>query len=211
MVHISDRFFDLQPVLANLADDLGVVGYHLSDDEEVIGGSRSHWVALARKSGHLAKLPSAPRWTWDEDQLTLLGVAGASPGLLGLTGMGLAGRTLADAQARRAHREEGRPGDPASVPTGWRPLETTAELRRLLAAGPKEGRALEGRIERLEKEAAWGDALRKAWLDERIASLKADRDRLRSRVERAEERIRRNARVGVWTDESSDLVEVFVP
>jgi hypothetical protein len=43
LIHISSRYFDLQPVLANIVDDLGVVGYRLSDDDNSSAGkNRSH-------------------------------------------------------------------------------------------------------------------------------------------------------------------------
>lgn len=67
-IHISNRYLDLQPVLANIATQLGLQGIHMSDDENAAPGkSRSHWVMLARKD---VRVPAwkidDPRWHRDE-------------------------------------------------------------------------------------------------------------------------------------------------
>ena len=215
LIHISSRYFDFVPVLSNIAGDLGVVGYHLADDDNSSAGkNRSHWVALTRKPQHMAEALTVPRWTRDPQQLDLLGVAvwpsGGSPALQALSGMGHLGQALTDLQARMAHKEEGRPGDPRRASAGWEPLPTTEELRRLESAGPKELRDGTARLDALRRERDKSrDPLRKAWLAARIASLEEAWNQLESRVGSAPKKIQRNARVGVWTDESSDLIELF--
>ena len=92
LVHISNRYFDLGPVLGRLADELGLVathwqdadGYADHDDRRVREGLQaSHWVLLARRREHLPALPNrwkpllpgdAPLWTDDyTDLLATLG------------------------------------------------------------------------------------------------------------------------------------------
>lgn len=61
LVHISNRFLDLEPVLANLAADAQppMVGRMYQDlaKDEAKGKFPSEWVALANHPGDLAKLP----------------------------------------------------------------------------------------------------------------------------------------------------------
>lgn len=216
LIQISSRHFDLLPVLANIADALGVVGYHLSDDDnDSVGKNRSHWVALTRKPEYMAKALTVSRWTRDPDQLGLLGVAafptGGSPALQAIAGMSHLGLALTDLQTQMAHKDEGRLGDPRSTKVEWEPLETTKELRRIESVAPKEIRDLTARIGRLKKERdeSRRDSSRKTWLTDRIRSLEGARDALRNKLERSAEKIQRNAKVGVWTDDSSDLVELI--
>jgi SAM-dependent methyltransferase len=66
--HISNRYLDLQPVLANLAKEENLAGYYESDDSEGwIGKTSSTWVVLAREQKHLNRLMSKQRWE-DERQ-----------------------------------------------------------------------------------------------------------------------------------------------
>lgn len=61
--HISNRYLDLQPVLANFAQKGGLAGYVMSDDDDAAPGkARSTWVVLARKPEHLDRLASADRY-----------------------------------------------------------------------------------------------------------------------------------------------------
>jgi hypothetical protein len=65
--HISNRYLDLQPVLANFAAKGDLDGLVMSDDDDSAPGkARSTWVALARKPepgqpGHLDRLMSPER------------------------------------------------------------------------------------------------------------------------------------------------------
>ncbi len=216
LLHISSRYFDLQPVLATIAEHLGLAGYHFDDDEEDagVGKTRSHWAALTRKPEHFARLLSMPHWLRDDEQLPLLGAAawpaGGSAAMQMMTGMVHAGLGWADLQARQAHEAEGRTGDPRLVPSGWRPLETTTELRRLQAEGPKQIRELKARAEALRKQLARAaEASRKAWLTARIEAVEEALRQQERQVAGAAKKLRRNADVGLWTDASADLLSVF--
>ena len=216
LIHISSRYFDLQPVLANIATELGVVGYQLADnDSNSVGKNTSHWVALTRKAEYMAKVLSVPRWTRDPDQLMLLGVTSwptdGSAGLQAFTGLCHAGQALAEFQAQKAHKEEGRSGDPRLARTKWQPLDTVPELRRIEAEAPKEIRALKARIAELTKKRNEPeiDKAMKAWLEERIANLNRARTRRERQLEDAAKKIQNSAKVGVWTDRSADLLSVF--
>ncbi len=65
--HISNRYLDLRPVLANLAEveDLACL-YQSDDDETYAGKARSTWVVLARKEEYLDRL-KAPA-NFDEER-----------------------------------------------------------------------------------------------------------------------------------------------
>jgi SAM-dependent methyltransferase len=70
--HISNRYLDLQPVLANLAQELGLAGFVGSGKEDPrVGRDASTWVMLARDPEHLARL------------LQPVGANGASSDVLG--------------------------------------------------------------------------------------------------------------------------------
>ena len=87
-VHISNRHLDLQPVLGNLKQELGLVGLRQYDrDAErrpVPGISISDWVVLARRREDLGRLADDKRWEpleidpkvglWTDDYSNLLSV-----------------------------------------------------------------------------------------------------------------------------------------
>lgn len=94
--HISNRYFDLSPVAARIAQELGLIGYirddTLDDGEEEKRDSL--WVVLARDKAHLGELatrnamwrpmmvdPRAPLWT--DDYSNVLGVFVPLRGALG--------------------------------------------------------------------------------------------------------------------------------
>ena len=85
--HVSNRFFDLAPVLSRIADDQGLVCYGRNDQnvprERAAEGMRpSVWVVVARDErvvGEIAR--SAPRWVrlsniggplWTDDYTNVL-------------------------------------------------------------------------------------------------------------------------------------------
>jgi hypothetical protein len=76
--HISNRYLDLEPVLGNLCQDAGLVGYVMSDDDEssdTPGKTASTWVAIARTEQDLSRLMTEDRWEHErpgiEEQLRL--------------------------------------------------------------------------------------------------------------------------------------------
>jgi SAM-dependent methyltransferase len=64
-LHISNRYLELRPVVANLAQDAGLGGRVILDDDdpEPDGASSSTWVALARTAEALGHLATDDRWT----------------------------------------------------------------------------------------------------------------------------------------------------
>jgi hypothetical protein len=62
-VHISNRFLDLKPVLANLAEDLGLNARLVRDepDEDNTHASSSDWVLVAARPDALEQAPLAGR------------------------------------------------------------------------------------------------------------------------------------------------------
>jgi hypothetical protein len=87
-VHISNRHLDLEPVLGNLARELGLVGLRRYDSDadtrSVPGISVSDWVVLAHRREDLGQLADDERWKaietnpkvgiWTDDYSNLLGV-----------------------------------------------------------------------------------------------------------------------------------------
>jgi hypothetical protein len=67
VLHISNRYLDLEPILGNIADDLGAV-CHIQKDREVSDQQRaegkfpSTWAVIARRPEHLAQLANNPKW-----------------------------------------------------------------------------------------------------------------------------------------------------
>ena len=88
--HVSNRFFDLSPVLARIAEDRGLVAYVRRDtdvppDKAAEGMRASVWVVLARDVDHLGQIARmGPRWValtarpgdplWTDDYTNVLGV-----------------------------------------------------------------------------------------------------------------------------------------
>ncbi len=129
-VHISNRYLDLAPVLANIVSDLrakgvtdgkgkviaqvpDLVAYDMSDDDETAPGkSRSHWIVISRKKENLRKLWDVPLTHTDDGQLAAIGLdcwLSQSQGLLAPSGVALACRAIAEQATLRAAEEEGRP------------------------------------------------------------------------------------------------------
>jgi hypothetical protein len=86
-LHVSNRYLDLIPVVANLAEDARLGGRLLGDDETRDGGGteRSTWVALAPTAAALGDLGGDSRWSagligdpsvgvWTDDFHNLLSV-----------------------------------------------------------------------------------------------------------------------------------------
>lgn len=64
-LHLSNRYLDLEPVVANLAEDAGLGGRLLQRDDAAAtdGATRSTWALLARTPQALGDLASDDRWT----------------------------------------------------------------------------------------------------------------------------------------------------
>src|SRR5262249_28627509 len=65
--HISNRYLKLDPVLANIARELGLAVAIEKDDDytydlETVGKTTSTWVVLARKEEYLRPLMTKDRW-----------------------------------------------------------------------------------------------------------------------------------------------------
>ncbi|MDA2934861.1 fused MFS/spermidine synthase [Acidobacteria bacterium AH-259-D05] len=67
LFHISNQYLDFRPVVANLAQDAGLVCFLrddliLSQRERALGKEPSRWVVMSRNLENLAKLAVDPRW-----------------------------------------------------------------------------------------------------------------------------------------------------
>jgi hypothetical protein len=88
LLHLSNRYADLEPVLGNLARELSLacrIQRHTPNDAQIDRGyTRSVWALLAREPAHLGPLAADGRWkrcrddpsarTWTDDYSNLLGV-----------------------------------------------------------------------------------------------------------------------------------------
>ncbi len=67
VMHISNRYLDLEPILGNIAGDLGAV-CHIQNDRDVSaeqgaeGKFPSTWAVIARRPEHLGQLADNPKW-----------------------------------------------------------------------------------------------------------------------------------------------------
>jgi spermidine synthase len=67
--HVSNRHLHLEPVLLNQARELGLAGMYENDDvENYPGKARSTWVVLARKPEYLSRLRDQKPWTRDQQR-----------------------------------------------------------------------------------------------------------------------------------------------
>src|SRR5713226_4123953 len=68
-VHISNRHLDLRPVLANIAENLGLACIRELDreDDEIPNKVTSDWVLLSRKESNFGKLQDDLSAYWDDD------------------------------------------------------------------------------------------------------------------------------------------------
>jgi hypothetical protein len=199
-MHISNRYLDLQPVLANIVEELGMVGYHMSDDDNAAAGkNRSHWVAIARKKEHLAKILQPTRWEQDGEQLSLLGTAlwpaQATTGLAACTSLGYAFQRIVDVNAAEKEKKTRTP----TFSSEWKPLDTReyveselAQVEQALAKNKEEtARARENGDKKKEEEAE------KEW------------ERLEKQKDEVLKKIPYRRKVGIWTDDYSNLLSVF--
>ena len=87
MLHLSNRSLDLVPVVARLADELGLVGFVAESNpnqmELADGALASTWAAVGRSPADLAGLAARSMWAplaqqrqsslWTDDRVDLLG------------------------------------------------------------------------------------------------------------------------------------------
>ena len=85
-INISNRYLGLAPVVAALASDAGLTGYHWEDlvEEKEVGKEPSHWAVLAREPAALEHFKHDERWrplvpspgvpVWTDDFSNVLGV-----------------------------------------------------------------------------------------------------------------------------------------
>jgi hypothetical protein len=68
--HISNRYLDLEPVLGNLAEEMGLAGFIQHDGgSRIPGKAASSWVVLARREYALARLLHDGRWEqWQSER-----------------------------------------------------------------------------------------------------------------------------------------------
>ncbi len=82
VVHISNRAFDLEPVLANAARALGMAGVVGHGDADADGATESVWVALGTKESGVTELVASRGWDelgarrvrWTDDYSSVLSV-----------------------------------------------------------------------------------------------------------------------------------------
>jgi spermidine synthase len=81
VIHISNRFIDLEPVLAALAREEGLVTAMRADRSEKNALTHSNWVALARDPAQLKALTGSGGWrplaapsatVWRDDYASIL-------------------------------------------------------------------------------------------------------------------------------------------
>jgi len=68
--HISNRYLNLEPILARIAKDLGMLAYSREDAptpaEEELGKTPSHWMVLSRTKEDVARLIDRSMWRESE-------------------------------------------------------------------------------------------------------------------------------------------------
>ena len=83
LFHISNRVFDLKPVLRSAADDLDLSAAVGTGDWDADGATQTEWVALSREPAALAALSSGGGWaplprepsvSWTDDHSSVLSV-----------------------------------------------------------------------------------------------------------------------------------------
>jgi hypothetical protein len=195
-MHISNRYLQLQPALANIVEDLGMAGYHMSDGEKsAVGKTSSHWVVIARKKEHLAKLLAPPRWQRIDDQLEMLGAAlWPAPVASGLgisTGLCYAFEGVLD----HVNKEKEASGRTTGT---WKPLETPTQLQTDLEKAEEN---LKEAQEALTAAKESGDKKRQEQANIDLTEAEEKKAKLLKKIAS-------NRRVGVWTDDYSNILSV---
>ncbi len=196
-MHISNRYLSLQPVLANIVEDLGMAGMHMSDDDESgVAKTRSHWVAIARKREHLEKLLHPVRWMNDPVQQLLLGPAlfpaQATTGLAATTGLCHAFQRMVDIHQAEKEKNTGEP----TIRRTWMPVSTQERFAVRLENARAAVASLEETLTTTKEEKV-------------RATTEKDLQGARNRVEYLEKTMPLYKRVGVWSDDFSNLIRVW--
>jgi hypothetical protein len=184
--HISNRYLDLEPVLANLAEERGLAGVYQSDDDESSPGkARSTWVVLARQAQDLERLRELNKWEEQRKQL--------QEEVLPLAVWPDHGAGLA-AQAALVYGVLAADGERHFAP--WEPLKTRAELKQELKAVEEEVAKL-----KKEREGAGDEDTQ-----EQLAKTLQTREKAKEGLAK---RLHTRQKVGLWTDDYSNLLSVF--
>ncbi len=197
--HISNRYLDLTPVLANLGREEGLVVCSNSDgDKDHPGKTSSTWVVLARDESSLERLWTARSWQPHKKEMQkalapLLGVPDNGTGLHNLT-MALYGA-------------------PEAVATPWKKLSWYKLTDKALSAASADGvpaSVLENVVD-LKNKAYERDELIPR-LNRRLSSKEQDQYQdilLKHASKWRPNSPLPNPDVGVWTDDYSNLLSVF--
>ena len=90
-LHISNEYLDLLPAVEELANDAGLVGLYVDEQDQqlplrelLLGRRHSQWVVLARRQADLGRLAGNARWqpvtvrrataVWTDDYSNLFGL-----------------------------------------------------------------------------------------------------------------------------------------
>jgi hypothetical protein len=132
--HVSNRYLDLRPVLARLAEAEGLVGYWESDSSgDYAGKTSSTWVVLGRDEKAFDRLMTAGRWHKLCQEMTAVPGSPPRPGLVPLllacpdTSGELALQAQAIAAVTSPHRlDKNRTGRLAKAP--WQKLHPSPHV-----------------------------------------------------------------------------------
>jgi hypothetical protein len=227
--HISNRYLDLHPVLANLAVEQGLAGLHMSDsrEDDWVGKSGSHWVCLARKPEHLAKLLSRPRWETDSASVALaeglampdpVGVRTALSAALWRAMEGGSLETTASEKGWQAIDFESEVFRGGAVPLrhhhrDWVPIETPDDLEARIKVIDERLEKLKTETAELAKKIPQDSELKEGSPEKKLATqleeLRMERRRLAGGKKRFQSNQERLRAVGVWSDDYSNLLSVF--
>src|SRR5262249_13446889 len=158
--------------------------------------TRSHWVAIANKKEHLDRLLHPVRWKNDPAQAMLL--APALVPVQAMTGLGTASSTCYALYGAFDHlqaKEEKKTGDP-TVRSAWMRISTQERLKERLEKAEAE-------VARLEAKASDGSN------NKEKEDAEKDLKGAKNKVEKLQTTMAAFKRVGVWTDDYSNLLSVF--
>ena len=200
-MHISNRYLALQPVLANIVGELGMAGYHMSDnDNSAVGKNTAHWVAIANDKKHLEKLLHPERWKNDNDQAMMLGAAlwpaQATSTVATATGLAYAFQRIIDIHQAENEKKTGKP----TIRSKWVPLGTPDYLQMRLESAEADVARAEEDLKSAEQKSD----------STKIKEAESELDDAKKRVAALTKKIAAYKRVGVWSDDYSNILSVFM-